>query len=388
MIAAAKSKRTYILVAALTLVLCTTVLVLSPIDQRELSRTYSSDQFSTLFLLGEVQHVLAGDLGSAMYLDEDVSHVALALGAGALGSIDRTGELLVMAGKAYIKPSDPTTNYKLETSSRIMTPFCFGVEEGAKPAAMYVLENKEKEGYRISRLYDALSRDQERLFAVFGVVQFREIQLTAIKLAPIYGETITAPENAQKYFHTLAPIKDRVAIFVGVVNNPNRDPQTTYNATMENRIFYVNPADEATSELRSHTHVLITSSSTYAPSHLDSDEELLGLAQTFPIVDVGHLLTQSTLQRAAIVVYSIDRIINIARIDTPVTTGAAGFSPVRDDLTSFCVRAPAVIDSGFRYLVCAFSVHTQTESSTLESLGFPRLSDSSRDYSENACCHG
>jgi hypothetical protein len=352
MIAAAKSKRTYILVAALALGLCTTVLVLSPIGQRELSRTYSSDQSSTLFLLGEVQHVLAGDLTSAMYFDEDVSHVAFALGAGALGSIDRTGELIVIAGKAYIKPSDSTTNYRLEASSRIMTPFCFGVEEGVKPTAMYVLENKDKEEYRISQLYNVLSSDHGRLFAVFGVAQFREIELTAIKLAPIYGELITDPENTRKYFHTLAPIKDRVAIFFGVVNNLNGEAQMTYNATMENRVFYVNPAEEATSELRSHTHVLITSASTYTPSHLDSDEELLGLVQTFSIIDAGHLLTQSTLQRAVIIVYSIDRMINTARIDTQVTTGEPSLSSMREDIASLRMCAPAVINRRFRYCAC------------------------------------
>jgi hypothetical protein len=168
------------------------------------------------------------------------------------------------------------------------------------------------------------------MFAVGAVAEFREIHRSAIKLAPMYNESITAPENGEKYFHNLTPINDTVCVFFGVINNPGKPPSTGYDAAVEEKIFYINPAEKGGSALQSHTHALITSNSSLN-FRLDSEDDLWKFVKTLSVVDVNHLLTQSTLRKATIMVYEIKTTAAMAK--TSATPSITGYVLINDDLT-------------------------------------------------------
>ena len=308
-----KANKTGIVAISLVVALSIALIYSFAITSHEiLSRSYQSNQTSHLFVLGDVLPVLNGDLDYRRYLVQDTSSVAFALGAGALGSVDRTGELLVFDGKAYIKSCDPKANYMMEISTEILTPFCFGLEKGSRPSAIYTLEGRDERGYALNSIYEKLSEEHGRIFAVVGVAEFAEIQRSAIKLAPIYGESIVAQANREKYFHDLPPIKDVVSIFFGTVSNPNKAAAPGYDLGMEERIFYTNPAEKGASTLQSHTHILITARKSLEGKLDDSDDEISRFAKSLSVIDINHLLTQSTVRKATIMIYDIRAMIGVA----------------------------------------------------------------------------
>lgn len=304
-----RSRKPLLVAISLVLIFSTTVVLVTSPSRQGLQRIYNSDRLSELFILGEVEPILNGHLLDKDYFDQKTSDVSLALGAGALESINRTGDLMIVNGKAYVKPSDPSVNYTMEISTEVLTPFCLGFEN-VQPSSTYIVNNSPK-SLNISELYHLLSRDRGRLFAVFGIAQFDEIDLSAMKLAPIYNESVIAQTNANKYFHSLKPINDRVGVFFGVVNNPQVNPSVGYDPTIESKMFYVNPADKSVSELRSHTHVLVTANQSLELETNYSQDDTLRLVGTLSVVDVSHLLTQSKLRNGIIVVYSVGSAVNV-----------------------------------------------------------------------------
>ena len=311
---ASRSRKPLLVAISLMLIFSTTVVLVTNPPHQGFQRIFHSDRLSELLVLGEVELVLNGRLADKNYFHQQTSDVSLALGAGALESINRTGELMIVNGKAYVKPSDPSVNYKMEISTDVLTPFCLGFEN-VQPSSIYIVKDSTK-SLNISELYHLLSIDHGRLFAVFGIAQFDEIDLSAIKLAPIHNESITSQTNTNKYFHSLKPINGRVGAFFGVVNNPKANPTVGYDSTIESKMFYVNPADKSVSELRSHTHVLVTANQSLEPETNYWQNDVLRLVETLSVVDVSHLLTQSKLTNAIIAVYSVGGAINATYFDT------------------------------------------------------------------------
>jgi hypothetical protein len=187
-----------------------------------------------------------------------------------------------------------------------LTPFCFGLEDSIEPTAIYEFE-MNREPCNLSLLYDMLSRKHGRLFAVLGLGLFDRIHGSAVKLAPVFNESIVDPKNLDKYFHNLEPSYNRVGIFIGVINNPTKQLPLGYDTAFEGRVFYVNPADKGDTGLRTHTHILVTSSVSIPPGTGASYGDVLRIARNVQVVDVYHLLTQSTLKKAVVVVFEISR---------------------------------------------------------------------------------
>ncbi len=316
--ASVKSKKVKILIISLMIILSTSLIYsLISSNHEILFKSYQSTQSSKLFVLGDVDHVLNGNLSSYMYFKQNTSGIVVALGAGAFGSMERTGEMLIFDGRAYVKPSDPSTNYKMETSTEVLTPFCFGLEEGNNPSAIYFFENEDNETYTLSELYQMIAKNHDRTLAVLGVVEFNEIHHTAVKLAPIYNESIIAPENIKKYFHDQKLVNDRVGIIVGVINDPNKESKMGYDSKVESKMFYINPAEKASSTLLSHTHILITADRSIESNQYRSADDVIRYAGMLEIVEMSHLLMQSTLKKAIFMIYDVNSVVEIARDMSP-----------------------------------------------------------------------
>ena len=298
-----KQKWFCVLLVCLVIVVSVGSVVVTELNAGPVILQFSSDQSSRFFVVGDVRQVLIGNLTASSYSNVSTSNIMMAIGAGAFGSITRTGEMLIFDGKAFVKSSDPATNYSMEVSNAVMTPFCVGLMTGASPTAVYVLESNA--GYSVDALYRTLSQKYGRLFAVFGVGQFGEIDPSAIKLAPIYHESLLDPSNKAKYYHNLSPILDRVGVFFGVVNNPNKPP-AGYDVAVEQNIFYVNPTDQGSLTIQSHTHILVTTNESISYPSEYSGDTALSMARTLQVVGVYHLLTQSVLRKAIIAVYALN----------------------------------------------------------------------------------
>jgi hypothetical protein len=282
-----------------------TICVDTCFNAESLSRKYVSDALSKVFVVGDVRDVLKGDLTQSSYFNESTSNLIMELGAGAFRSVNRTGEMLVFDGKAYVQSSDKATNYVMEVADSVMTPFFVGMTTRVSPTAIYLLESNGKKNYTVDLLYQTLSQRHGRLFAVFGIGEFSEVDTSAIKLAPIYGESLLDPANKDKYFHSLSPINGKVGIFFGAVNNPSKEQPPGYDVSIEERMFYVNPTDRGSLTLQSHTHILVTSNQTIPFESDYSGRTILGMARSLTVVNVYHLLTQSILKRAILIVYGI-----------------------------------------------------------------------------------
>ncbi len=295
--------RVILSILILVLMFSSAVIFLSPYFNAEtFSRKYVSAESSKFLVVGDVRDVLRGQ---SLYSNQSTSNLIMGFGAGAFGSVNRTGEMMIFDGKAYVKASDKATNYGMEVSNRLLTPFSVELLTGVNPTAIYEFDSNGKKEYTIDLLYQTLSQKHGRLFAVFGIGQFQEIDPSAIKLAPNYGESLLDPVNKDKYFHNLSPINGRVGIFFGVVNNPSKEAPAEYDKNIEERIFYVNPSDRGSLALQSHTHILITSNETLRYGSDYSEATILGIGQSLTVVSVYHLLTQSLLKKAIIIVYEL-----------------------------------------------------------------------------------
>jgi hypothetical protein len=308
-----KARLCVVFVSLAIVVSFASILVSTRFDTEPFSRKYFLDQSSKFFVVGDVRRVLNGDLTASSYFNQSTSNVFAAFGAGAFGSVTRTGEMLVLDGKAYVKSSDRATNYGMGVSNEVMTPFSVGMARGVTPAAVYVLDSNGEKKYTVDLIYQTLSEKHGRLFAVFGIGQFTEIGLSAIKMAPLYGDSLLDPANKAKYFHNLSPIISRVGIFFGVVNNPSKEPPVGYDTNIEDRIFYVNPNDRGSQAIQSHTHILITANQTIDYGTTYSAGTILSMARSLPIVDVYHLLTQSLMKKAIVAVYDLSSAVSLSK---------------------------------------------------------------------------
>lgn len=270
-----------------------------------ISLKYASSQSSKFVVVGDVRDVLKGDLIQSMYMNQSTPNVIMGLGAGAFKSVNRTGEMMIFDGKAYVKATDKATNYRMEVSNRLLTPFSVELLRGNNPSSVYVMNAEEKNPYTVDMLYQTLSQKHGRLFAVFGIGLFQEIDPSAIKLAPIYGDSLLDPANKDKYYHNLSPINGRVGIFFGFVNNPSKTAPVGYDESLEEKMFYVNPADRGNLALQSHTHILITTNETLQYGQDYSQNSILSIANSLAILTVNHLLTQSVLKKAVVIVYEL-----------------------------------------------------------------------------------
>jgi len=264
---------------------------------------------SGVYVVGDIKNVLAGNLTEKDYVRKNLSDVMLSLGAGAVNGSNRTGEVFVVDGVAYLKPSDTSTAYALEFfNGSLETPFAFGLEKGELPYFIAYVFSYNNSGTTLDEVYERMSQYISRTFLVYGVGEFSEMQTTALKKPPLYGEPISSPENTNEYFHPVGNRSNIVGIFFGAVNNDVKPAEFNYDLSLEDRIFYRNYADKSCAVVRSHTHVLVTNATTFDEMDFVSLGQLINTTRYFRVEDVGHLLTQSRVKVAVIGFYRISNV--------------------------------------------------------------------------------
>jgi len=258
---------------------------------------YQGEDTSDIILIGDVRKVIQGQVQAQDMVEADTNRFTFALGGGTFGKLEDTGEAIVVAGRGYVKSSSTSEGYRLVSGTNLQTPFLMGIRKQSEHNQWIVVEKSKS----LEELYQSLATSYKS-FAVAGWGEFQELDSTTLKRAPIYGEEITASENRERYFHPVTPLKQVSGILFGVIQTAMsaRD-----NIIFSQRMFYINFANIADApNLLSHTHIALT-----ANYPLDYEASKIFSAITAAEVkDVRHLLTQSRLQKAAIMVYPIGRV--------------------------------------------------------------------------------
>lgn len=252
---------------------------------------------SVAVLAGGVQKVVDGQIEPEDMVDILTERFLFALGGGTFGPMEEIGETMLLSGQGYVKTSSESEDYKLLSGNNLKTPFLVGVDNQAKPKDIIYVDKPKS----IQEIYRDLSKKYD-FFAIVGIGDFEETVTTALKKAPIYGESIIARENRSRYFHPVEKIKQVSGVFVGIV----QDMKSAKKAPeFSKRMFYNNFANTTnSSEIQSHTHIAFLDASEILPK-TEGSRLMVPVIPVTEIKDVQHLLPQSRVQRAMIMVYSI-----------------------------------------------------------------------------------
>jgi hypothetical protein len=216
--------------------------------------------------------------------------------------MEEIGECILIAGQGYMKSNNPNHGYEVVSSSNLKTPFLMGIEGQAQPVEIIYMDGNQS----IEEIYHDLTTRYD-FFAVAGIGEFHELATTALKKAPIYGEKIIAPENRVNYFHPVKTTTQTGGIFFGIAQTAS---SARTNNDYNQRMFYINFANaQTTPALQSHTHVAIVDD-LLIKRDMGKRRQIISAMAEAQVKDVRHLLTQSRLKRALIMVYKIEEISN------------------------------------------------------------------------------
>ncbi len=273
----------------------------------QLEKRVSLNQKASAYVLGDVAGILNGTVTRESLVRVRLSDIALSLGAGSFSDEREVGDMMVVGGKAYVKSTNPFRSFRTESQSHLLfSPFSIGLKQGELPDAIYRVRcvgtsSSGESPCSVSALYEELSAAYPKGFAVLGLGGFGYLKGSALKAAPIQGEKITAA-NAAKYMHPSDVLRDKKAVFFGVVVGAENDPE--FSAELLSRAFYQNPADTGGSLLKSHSHFIVSDLVGELPAPTTADE-FLTRAKAAKLTECRHLLTQSKLQEAVLLVYDL-----------------------------------------------------------------------------------
>lgn len=211
-----------------------------------------------LFVLGNLDAVIAGNVCEQMLECANMSSYAYALGGGAkvVGGDVRVGEMLVFDHKGYIYTPEEAWNEQ----EQLATPFLMGID--AKPKTSIEVG----EYASLDQLYQTLLKRWKSGFAIVGECHFKMLATTYLKCSPIYHEDVL--ENQAKYWGREEYANCFAHLFAVALPH------------LDKHIFYDNPNEKSKRVCHSHTHVLINN-------------------------QVRHLLTHSSIKRAKLWIESV-----------------------------------------------------------------------------------
>lgn len=247
---------------------------------------------ATLKIFGDVKTVLDGQSTGPLFQRVDAASWLLALGCASINDDPSSqGETLFVSGTAFVKSVDPTTSYATQRArGKCHASFLAGLSPDSKATARYSIDAADP--VSVDALYKQLHRKHGALLAISGTARFSVLALSAVKKAPIYGESIIGPKRAD-YFHPTEIVANPDVFFYGLSLRSNADATNTTR-----KIFYINPANEISTAGQSHTHcgILKPSQNQEKPAEIPTPDT---------IATVAHVLTQSRIVSGEISVYEL-----------------------------------------------------------------------------------
>lgn len=245
---------------------------------------------------GDVRDVIAGAVPGEADAWHDARRYRIGFGAGSPRDIESLGEFMALGGTAYAKSTDSGAPDYYETihGRRFVTTASIFVPRNARPNIQVTHLGRRDVPMSLERLYEIIYEAAGyRAFVVAGMVEFDRAETLAVSRPPIFGEPLF--EHRERYYAFGPETREGVfAVVMGCAARFADETDPERHAQLE-RILYNNPYDTAEG-LVSHAHALI----------LREEPEDWRRVAPGDVLDVDHLLSQSTLRSAWLDVYLID----------------------------------------------------------------------------------
>jgi hypothetical protein len=248
-------------------------------------------------LAGDVRHVLSGGVADEVLTALEPGRYLGGLGAASPAGAQEVGELVLLGGRAWIKP--PAQGQPSHRAEEPKSPFAALLPRGALPAEL--LEAAPDKPAAAGGLVAAVSEGR-RLTAFAGWLELPELHTTYLSRPPTSGEPVLETPG----YMAPAPVEEhRLCLVFGLAADYRQPPGPGHDPGLEKRLFYVNPNDQAADPDRpSHAHVLILPQG--SPPSTGDPEELAGWLGEAAEGDARHLLGQSLVSRGAFLVYNLE----------------------------------------------------------------------------------
>ena len=104
--------------------------------------------------------------------------------------------------------------------------------------------------------------------------------------------------------HPTDTFQNQKAAFFGVAISPGA-PREGFSEELLSKAFYQNPSDTGSQALKSHTHFVTSEAKGKLPAPFTAEEFHLRVKKA-NLVEARHLLTQSQMTEAILLVYDLD----------------------------------------------------------------------------------
>ncbi|MEW6368917.1 MAG: hypothetical protein AB1714_30170 [Acidobacteriota bacterium] len=274
-------------------------------------------------VIGNVNNVLRASIERKDVCLRHPAEIRYSIGLGALGDqiedcYPKLGEMITVDGNMYCLPADGKDSPdclrfdKGVEKATIKTAFNVSVSGGFDDLILF--KSSEKGGTNMASVYRSLfdmyrSRrpDYKGVIGVVARAQMSGIYGSAVKISPVKdfapknGEMITDASNVSEWFELDKEPrhKDVTALICGVGVDLTAD-LSAFSKDRFNAVFYVHPANIGAKTELLHEHAVIFSAMPLPEKAASLEAEIRGVIENGRMIDMRHILDNSTVTGALI----------------------------------------------------------------------------------------
>ncbi|HOF88474.1 MAG TPA: hypothetical protein PLZ36_10285 [Armatimonadota bacterium] len=256
-------------------------------------------------VLGSMARLNGGHVSPWDLFTLDTSSWIAGLGAGTLAKDTGVGETLTLAGRTFIRSTDPKTGVKLvEVNKPYPGVYALAMlkptDAGRVFPRAYRVENAEPA--LLHSLLENLADDAGVAIGVIGWADMPEAEGIALKRAPIHDKSLTGSEK-DAYLETVRATDAHVAFFAVVV--PAVLPRPSLNSVLIARhSMEYDAAQGQPAAALVHAHGALIDRA--VPADYMTAPLIMDSLRTVGVKDICHLYGFSTVKRGVFLVYRLD----------------------------------------------------------------------------------
>lgn len=257
-------------------------------------------------IFGSLQRVNAGMVSPWDFLTVDSSAWIAGLGTGTIGKDNATGETLTLAGRTFIRSTDPKTGVKVvEVARPYRAPFALAMQkqpDGSQPVFPRVFRVENTDPALLHTILENLAKDAGTAIGVIGWTDSPEVEGNALKRAPTDDKSLTGSEKDQ-YLDTIRA-KDASVAFFGVVVPATLSRPSSNSVLIAKYSMEYDTAQGQPSAALIHVHAALIDKPV-PPNYSTAPLILEGIRQA-AVKDICHLYGYTTVKRGVFLVYRLD----------------------------------------------------------------------------------
>jgi hypothetical protein len=256
-------------------------------------------------IFGSLAQVNAGRVSPWVPQLVDPTGYLGALGFGTPGRDQAMGELLTIAGRTFIRATDPKTGIKIvEMPGAVRSPFLLGISFGNHPVIfprpVHVSEPAPK---LLHTLLEEVARDADNAIAVLGWLDMPEAVGMALKKAPLYDDALFGDKRAT-YLDTIQVPNAHVMFFAIVAPAPSTLKRPSLNAALLKDVAFDGPRAADADAALIHIHAAIVNEA--APKSFVTTPTILTGMHRATVKEILHLHGASTVSNGSLIVFRAD----------------------------------------------------------------------------------